>query len=53
MKFLKQAIYTGYVIAKLSESVQISQQTSSGSFFIEDSLKIETGLELVSGLHFS
>ena len=32
MKFLKQATYIGYVIAKLSKSVQISMLTSLESF---------------------
>ena len=45
MKFLKQATYIKYVIAKLSKFVQI--------LFTEDSLKIKKGLELVSRPHFS
>ena len=32
MKFLKQATYIGYVIAKLSKSIQISMLTSLESF---------------------
>ena len=53
MKFMKQATYIGYVMAKLLKSVQISMLTSLESFFTEDSWKIEKGLELVSRPHFS
>ena len=48
MKFLKQTTNIGYVIAKLSKSLQISILTSIKSFFTEDSWNIEKGLELVS-----
>ena len=41
MKFLKQATYIGYVIAKLLKSVQISVLTSLESFLTEDSWKID------------
>ena len=34
MKFLKQAYYIGYVIAKLREYVKINIQTSSDSFLL-------------------
>ena len=33
MNFLKQATYIKYILAKLSEFVQISLQTSSDSFY--------------------
>ena len=33
MKFLKQATYIRYEIAKLSKSIEISMQTPSDSFF--------------------
>ena len=49
MKFLKQAAYIRYVVAKLSKFVQISMQT----FWPEDSLKIKKGLELISRPLFS
>ena len=48
MKFLKQATYIRYV----SKFVQISTQTFSESL-LEDPLKIQKGLELVSRLNFS
>ena len=53
MKLLKQAIYIRYVLAKLSEIVQIRTQTSSDSLFTENSLKIKMCLELVSRPDFS
>ena len=54
MKFLKQATYIGYVIAKLSQSVQISKLTDLLRIvFTEDSLKIKKSMELVSRSHFS
>ena len=52
MKFLKQATYMRYVLAKLSKFVQISTLTSP-DFFSEESLKIKKGLELVSRPNFS
>ena len=48
MKFLKQATYIRYV----SKFVQISTQAFSESL-LEDPLKIEKGLELVSRLNIS
>ena len=51
MKFLKQATYIRYILAKLSKPVQITKRTSS-DFFTEDYLKIKKGLELVSKSHF-
>ena len=47
MKFLKQADYIEYVIAKLLKYVEISMWTSS-----EDSLKIQKDLELASTPNF-
>ena len=47
MKFLRQATYIRYILAKLSKPVQITKQTSS-DFFTEDYLKSKKGLELVS-----
>ena len=41
MKFLKQATYIRYVLAKLSKSAQITTQTSSDFFFTKDYLKIK------------
>ena len=52
MKLLQQATYIRYVLAKLSKFVQISTQTLSDSF-LEDSLKIKKGLELVFRSYFS
>ena len=52
MKFLKQATYIGYVIAKRSKSVQQHADLLRIGF-TEDSLKIKKGLELVSRPHFS
>ena len=51
MKFLKQATYIRYILAKLSKPVQITKHTSS-YFFTEDYLKIKKGLELVSNPYF-
>ena len=53
MKFLRQTPYIRYVLVKLSKFVQIRILTSSDSFFTEDSLKTEKGLEIVSTPHFS
>ena len=46
MKHLKQATYIRYVLANLSKLGKISTQISS-DFFLQNSLKIERGLELV------
>ena len=51
MKFSKQAPYIKNRIAKLSKFGQISVQTSLHSF-LEDSMRIKKGLELVSRRHF-
>ena len=51
LKFLKQSANIRFVIGKLSKCVQISIPTSQIPF-IEDSLKIKKGLELVSRSHF-
>ena len=40
--------YDRFVIAKLLKYIKISMQTSSDSFFTNDSLEIEKNLELVS-----
>ena len=52
IKFLKQSTYIKYVLAKLSKLVQISILAFSDSF-LEDSLKIKKGPELVPMPHFS
>ena len=44
-KSLKQPPYIRYVLARLSQFVQISTLTISDSFFTEDSLKIKKALE--------
>ena len=53
MKFLKQATYITYVIAKLSKFVKSSKQTSPRFIFRENSLQIKKSLELVSRPYFS
>ena len=51
IKFLKQAFYIRYVLAKLLKFVQISTLTSR-FLFTKDSWKIKKGLELVSRSNF-